>query len=210
MAFSLAKLKEFDFEKFQEELQNFDGDDLKRIGTASVGIRVLLIVIALIIVIAGGYKLLVAPKIKDLDKAIAEEGTLRKEFDAQQKKASNLEAYKDQLAEMERSFGAMLRQLPDKTDVQNLVVDLSQTGARNSLKVELLKPESEITKDFYAELPVKLKVFGKFHELARFVSDIAALPRIVTLHDIKISIVDAQKPTELSMEMTAKTYRYLE
>ncbi len=80
----------------------------------------------------------------------------------------------------------------------------------HELKVELLKPEEEVTKDFYAELPVKLKVFGKFHELARFVSDIAALPRIVTLHDIKISIVDAKTPTELSMEMTAKTYRYLE
>ncbi len=130
MAFSLDKLKEFDFEKFQEELQNFDGDDLKRIGTASVGIRALLIIIALIIVIAGGYKLLIAPKLQELDKAIAQEGTLRTDFDAQQKKAANLEAYKDQLAEMERSFGAMLRQLPDKTDVQNLVVDLSQTGAR--------------------------------------------------------------------------------
>lgn len=210
MAFSLDKLKEIDFEKIQEELQNFDADDLKRIGTASPAIRGLLIVIALALVIAGGYKFLISPKLDELEKAEAEEVTLRNTFDAEQKKASNLELYKDQLAEMERSFGAMLRQLPEKTDVENIVVDLSQTGARNSLKVELLKPGEELTKDFYAELPIKLKVFGKFHEFARFVSDVAALPRIVTLHDIKISIVDEETPTNLSMEMTAKTYRYLE
>lgn len=210
MAFSLEKLQDFDFQKFQEDLQNFDGDDLKRIGTASIGIRILLIVVVLAVVIAVGYFYIITPKIEELEKAQQEEITLRQTFDEKQRKAANLEAYVEQLAEMEQSFGAMLRQLPDRTDVENLIVDLSQTGARNSLKVELVRPEEEITKDFYAELPIRLKVFGKFHELARFVSDVAALPRIVTLQDIKISFADDSAPTDLTMEMTAKTYRYLE
>lgn len=210
MAFSLEQLRDFDFQKFQDEIQNFDGDDLKRIGTASLGIRVLLIAFVLFVVILVGYLYIITPKIEQLERVQNEETTLRQTFDEKQRKASNLDAYVEQLAEMEQSFGAMLRQLPDRTDVESLIVDLSQTGARNSLNVELVRPEEEIVKDFYAELPIRLKVFGKFHELARFVSDVAALPRIVTLQDIKISYVDDSSPTDLTMEMTAKTYRYLE
>ncbi len=207
MAISLEKLKEFDVNAFFEDLQTVD---FKAIGTAAPAIRGFLIALLFIAIIAGSYFFLIKPKLEDYERAQKEEVSLKKTFEAEQKKAANLDAYKDQLERMEGEFGSMLRQLPERTDVENLVVDLSQTGARNSLKVELLKPETEIAKEFYAELPVKLKVFGKFHELARFASDVAALPRIVTLHDIKISIVDAEKPTELSMELVAKTYRYLE
>lgn len=210
MAFSLEQLRDFDFQKFQDEIQNFDGDDLKRIGTASLGIRILLIAFVLLVVMLVGYFYIITPKVEQLERVQNEETTLRQTFDEKQRKASNLDAYIEQLAEMEQSFGAMLRQLPDRTDVESLIVDLSQTGARNSLNVELVRPEEEIVKDFYAELPIRLKVFGKFHELARFVSDVAALPRIVTLQDIKISFVDANSPTDLTMEMTAKTYRYIE
>ena len=103
-----------------------------------------------------------------------------------QRKAANLEAYQQQLADIEKSFGAMLRQLPGKTEVPNLLVDISQTGLAAGLEEKLFQPQSEIKKDFYAELPIRIRLTGSYHEMGEFVSGIAALPRIVTLHDIEI------------------------
>jgi type IV pilus assembly protein PilO len=157
-----------------------------------------------------------------LDRLRAEEGKelqLRTSFESKQAKAANLEAYEQQLEEMKESFGAMLRQLPDKTEVAALLVDVSQTGLAAGLEFELFQPEGEQLKDFYAELPIKIKVHGHYHEFGRFVSGLAALPRIVTLHDVKIDAPPAQKArtpgaapegARLSLQATVRTYRYLD
>jgi type IV pilus assembly protein PilO len=128
------------------------------------------------------------------------------------RKAANLEAYKDQLKEMERSFGAMLRQLPNKTEVPNLLVDISQTGLAAGLDEKLFQPTGENKRDFYAELPIKIRLTGSYHAIGNFVSGIAALPRIVTLHDIQVSTADAKTSgaDQLQLDITAKTYRYLD
>ena len=127
-----------------------------------------------------------------LMKAAAEEQDLRQQFQTKQQRAANLDAYKAQLAEMERSFGAMLRQLPGRTEVPNLLVDISQTGLAAGLQEKLFQPAPEINKGFYAELPIKIELVGSYHEFGRFVSGIAALPRIVTLHDISIEPVSGK------------------
>jgi type IV pilus assembly protein PilO len=147
-----------------------------------------------------------------LQKAESEELDLRSQFENKQQRAANLEAYKGQLAEMERSFGAMLRQLPGKTEVPNLLVDISQTGLAAGLQEKLFQPSSEQAKGFYAELPIKIKLVGSYHEFGTFVSGIAALPRIVTLHDIEIKPEGGKDSgfDNLTMDVTAKTYRYIE
>lgn len=147
-----------------------------------------------------------------LQKAEADEQDLRSQFENKQQRAANLDAYKAQLGEMERSFGAMLRQLPGKTEVPNLLVDISQTGLAAGLQEKLFQPGSEKSNGFYAELPIKIKLVGSYHQFGAFVSGIAALPRIVTLHDIQIAPSDKEKGVydNLTMDVTAKTYRYIE
>jgi type IV pilus assembly protein PilO len=138
-----------------------------------------------------------------------EEADLRQEFESKQAKAANLENYKKQLALMEESFGAMRRQLPDSTEVADLLVDVSQTGLAAGLEFELFQPQAEVPKDFYAELPIKIRVIGNYHEFGEFVSGLAALPRIVTIHDVQIQ-PRPNSPGDLIMEATARTYRYLD
>ena len=145
-----------------------------------------------------------------LQKAEADELDLRSQFENKQQRAANLDAYKAQLGEMERSFGAMLRQLPGKTEVPNLLVDISQTGLAAGLQEKLFQPGSEKSNGFYAELPIKIKLVGTYHQFGAFVSGIAALPRIVTLHDIQITPVNDKSYDNLTMDVTAKTYRYIE
>jgi type IV pilus assembly protein PilO len=147
-----------------------------------------------------------------LDRAKREETELRAAFEDRQRKAANFDAYRAQLADIERDFGAMLRQLPGKTEVPSLLVDISQTANGAGLREEKFEPNVEIQKDFYAEYPIKLRYIGNYHALGNFVSGIAALPRIVTLHDIDIKPVSDKgaSPDELTLDVTAKTYRYLD
>jgi len=139
-----------------------------------------------------------------------EEQALRQEFHTKHAKAVNLELYKQQLKDIERSFGALLRQLPGKTEVPNLLVDISQTGLSSGLEEKLFQPQGEVKKDFYAELPIRIRLTGSYHQFGQFVSGIAALPRIVTLHDIDIRSENKDAYDQLSLELTAKTYRYLD
>jgi type IV pilus assembly protein PilO len=140
-----------------------------------------------------------------------QEQQLRNQFHDKHSKATNLDLYKQQLADIEKSFGAMLRQLPSKTEVDNLLVDISQTGSAVALEEKLFQPETEVKKDFYAERPIKIRLTGSYHQFGEFVSGIAALPRIVTLHDVQITPVDKSAAfDQLQMELTAKTYRYLD
>jgi len=146
----------------------------------------------------------------ELQRRQAEELQLRQEFHDKHSKAVNLEVYKQQLKDIERSFGALLRQLPGKTEVPSLLVDISQTGLAAGLQEKLFQPEPEEKKDFYAELPIKIRLTGSYHQFGEFVSGIAALPRIVTLHDIDIKPDNKDAYDQLSLELTAKTYRYLD
>jgi len=146
----------------------------------------------------------------ELQQREQEEQTLRQEFKTKHSKAVNLELYKQQLKDIERSFGALLRQLPGKTEVPNLLVDISQTGLSAGLEEKLFQPQGEQKKDFYAELPIRIRLTGSYHQFGQFVSGIAALPRIVTLHDIDIRSDNKDAYDQLSLELTAKTYRYLD
>jgi len=191
-------------------------DDLRSLDTNDPGrwplpIRVGAIALAFAAVVAAGiYMFVIQEEIPLLERAQQDERDLRVQFEDKQRKAANFDAYRQQLAEIERDFGAMLRQLPGKTEVPSLLVDISQTALGAGLDELEFTPTGEIQKDFYAELPIRLRYTGSYHELGNFVSGIAALPRIVTLHDITIRPVDRQNPDELTMTVTAKTYRYLD
>ena len=204
---------------FVEQLRQLDFKDLGRwpFLFRALGVLIVLVVVTLLLVWYfvwgdnGNRPLLL--------KAEAEQKTLWATFDEKQRKAANLEAYRQQLAEIERTFGAMLRQLPGKTEVPSLLVDISQTGLAAGLQERLFQPGAETKMDFYAELPIKIQLTGGFHEFGQFVSGIAALPRIVTLHDIEITRASkasgsrkgAPAPTDqLTLNLTAKTYRYLD
>jgi type IV pilus assembly protein PilO len=194
---------------FIEDLKSLDIND---IGRWPLPIQAFFMVLFFFIATAGAFWFFVwQNQMPRLEKAQAEERELRTTFETKQKKAANFSAYKAQLAEIERSFGTMLRQLPGKTEIPNLLVDISQTGLGAGLQEELFQPMDELRKDFYAEKPIKIRLSGSYHEFGRFVSEIAALPRIVTLHDIEITPKDKDAAfDELVLNVTAKTYRYLD
>jgi len=163
-----------------------------------------------VLTVAGIYMLVWNEQRPELQRRQAEEQQLRAEFKEKHAKAVNLEIYKQQLKDIERSFGALLRQLPGKTEVPSLLVDISQTGLAAGLQEKLFQPQAEQKKDFYAELPIKIRLTGSYHQFGEFVSGIAALPRIVTLHDIDIKPDTKDAYDSLSLELTAKTYRYMD
>lgn len=144
-----------------------------------------------------------------LERLEREEVTLRTEFKTKHAKAVNLDLYKQQLEDIERSFGAMLRQLPGRTEMAGLLVDISQSGS-GVVTQQLFDPQAEVPRDFYAEQPIRIRVTGSYHQLAEFVSTIAALPRIVTLHDVNITSPRGSAYDQLQMDVTARTYRYLD
>lgn len=134
--------------------------------------------------------------------------TLKEQFSSKAYQAANLEAYKEQMQEMEVSFGALLRQLPSDTEVPGLLEDITRTGLGSGLEFEEIKLLPEVAQQFYIELPIQIKVTGGYHDLATFVSGVASLPRIVTLHDFELAPVSAGNSSRLSMQIMAKTYRY--
>lgn len=188
------------------KLNNLEVQDLKKVGTAPKPVQILVQVLLLAAILGAAGWFLVKPAFEELEEAEAKEDELRSELRVKQSKAAQLDAYREQLAEMEESFGTMLRQLPDETDMESLLIDLSQTSVAAGLEVNFFKPGSEQRREFYAEYPIQLRVSGSYHEFGAFVSGLAALPRIVTLHDISISTGGS----ELNMTLTAKTYRYLD
>src|SRR5210317_946866 len=191
-----------------EELQSLDVNDIGRWPVAFRAAVIALVFVA--VTFAGIWFTIVKDKAPVLQRAQAEEQELRVTFENKQKKAANYDAYKAQLAQIEQSFGTMLRQLPGETEIPSLIVDISQTGLAAGLQEKLFQPQAEIPKDFYAEKPIKIQLSGGYHEMANFVSGIAALPRIVTLHDINITTEQQGSFDSLSLEVTAKTYRYIE
>ena len=191
-----------------EELQSLDIND---VGRWPLAFRAAVIAIIFLLVVGlGVYWTIVQDKWPALQRAEQDHDELKLTFENKQRKAANYDDYLEQLAEIEQSFGTMLRQLPGETEIPNLIVDISQTGLAAGLQENLFQPQAEIPKDFYAEKPIKIRLSGGYHEIANFVSGIAALPRIVTLHDITITRENDNAYDQLSMEVTAQTYRYLE
>jgi type IV pilus assembly protein PilO len=181
--------------------------DINNIASWPLPARIFVVALVFFGVLGAGYWLDIKDQRINLEKVEAKETELRQVFEAKAKKAANLAAYEQQLEEMKESFGAMLRQLPNKTEVAELLVDISQTGLASGLEFELFKPQAEVPKEFYAELPISIRVKGDYHEFGNFVSGVAALPRIVTVHDVNIA---PGKSGELTMELLAKTYRYMD
>ena len=191
-----------------DELRGLDWRDPGRwpmpIRAGAVGVAFL------VVAVIGVYLFVWNGQRPELQRHQDEEQALRQQFRDKHAKAVNLEVYKQQLKDIERSFGALLRQLPGKTEVPSLLVDISQTGLAAGLEEKLFQPEPEHRMDFYAELPIKIRLTGSYHQFGEFVSGIAGLPRIVTLHDIDIKPDNKDAYDQLSLELTAKTYRYLD
>ena len=190
------------------DLSQFQNLDPENIGNWPIAAKGLVIAIIFIAVLGAGYYVDTMNVQDQIKKTRAKEATLKETFEVKQSKAVNLGAYKLQMKEMEESFGSMLRQLPSKNEVADLLVDITQTGLASGLEFELFQPKSEIPKDFYSELPISLRVIGGYHNFGEFVSGIASLPRIVTLHDLSISSSKGDSG-KLVLSATAKTYRYL-
>lgn len=190
-----------------ESIQNFDINDLdpNEIGIWPMPVKVILCILVLVGTLAGGYYFFLKDKQAALEKVQATEVTLKKEFEKKAGEAANLEAYKAQIAEMKKTFGGLLRQLPSDTEVPGLLEDITNTGLGSGLDFKSIKLQKERTREFYVELPIAISANGGYHELASFVSGVASLPRIVTLHDFQIR---PMKGGILQMKITAKTYRY--
>lgn len=189
-----------------EELRGLDFSD---VGSWSDFVYHFFAVLAFVAIIAAGLYTQVKPIREQIDTAKLQESRLRSEFETKQKKVANLDAYRAQLEEMRKSFAGLLRQLPSKAEVASLLNDISQTRVASGLEEELFQPEADQPREFYAELPNKIEVAGDFHDIANFVSQVSALPRIVTMHQVTL-LPHKDKPGQLKMTATAKTYRYLE
>jgi type IV pilus assembly protein PilO len=188
-------------------------DDLKNIDVNNMGswpvpIKIVGILVVCAIILFSGFWFLIQGELETYGEAQQKEVTLRETYMNKKGLAVNLPAYKQQMEEMEQTFGSLLRQLPNTTEVPDLLVDITQAGLGRGLEFTLFRPEKEQPKDFYAEMPISIEIRGNYHELALFVSDVAALPRIVTFGDININATG--KDNKLTMSAKAKTYRYLE
>ncbi len=195
-----------------EQLRSLDANNP---GSWPLPVKAVALVLVVVAVVAGAWYFHWEGQMQTIERARAQEQTLRQEFDTKQRRAANLEAYEAQLEEMRRTFGDMLRQLPSRAEVAELLVDISQTGLASGLEFELFRPQDAVTQEFYAELPVAIRVRGDYHQFAKFISGAANLPRIVTLHDITVGGAGgaqeaANEPGQLTMTLTAKTYWYLD
>ena len=193
-----------------EELQHHLEPD--NVGTAPMSVKIGIFAVVFVAIIAAGIYFDTTEQLKVLETHERRELELKDEFKVKADRAAKLELYKEQLAEMEASFGALLRQLPETTEVESLLIDVSQTGLAAGLEIKKFKPSAEEKKGFYAELPIALEVSGSYHQLATFISGIAALLRIVTISDMKLEPFDKEdvESGKLQMSATAKTYRYLQ
>ena len=192
--------------------------DFKDIGSAPQSVRYFILAVLLIIILVIGYFLLIKAKTEQLEMVQQLEVSLRAEFEEKQAKAANLEAYEAQLAEMRDLLQTMFRQLPSKTEMDKLLVDVSQTALGAGIDVQLFQPNMEAYHDFYAERPISVRMLGEYHQFGEFVSGVASLPRVVilTMHDISLRPVRAQdiggreNDSRLILEGTVKTYRYID
>ena len=197
------------FEDTMRSLREFDiGDlDFENVGSWPAAIKIIVWVGVLTLVLVGGYYYHIKGLQESLVKIEATEVKLREEFEKKAFKAANLDAYRKQMAEMEESFGALVSQLPSDTEVPGLLEDITNKGLLNGLEIASIDLQKERAQEFYVELPIAIAASGSYHDLGAFISGMAGLPRIVTLHDFSISAKGADS-NSLKMKIVAKTYRY--
>jgi len=193
---------------FNQIADDFKHTNWKDPGTWSMAPKILVLLLVLALIPVGGYVLLWQDQIEEIEKGVAQEETLKKDYLAKKTQAINLDLHKQQLREIDTQFGALLKQLPNKAQMDALLVDINQAGLSRGLQFELFRPAAaESAKEFYSELPITLKLIGTYHDMGGFAADVGQLPRIVTLNDVSI---EAGKDGNLSMDVTARTFRYLD
>ena len=207
----MASLKEVNWQELLEKVKNFEPDDINNIDWENMGSwpqagKVFFLILCFIGVLVGGYFLMIDSVRAALAQAEQKEQTLKQDFEKKAFRGANLEEYKDQMLEMEEAFGSLLQQLPRDTEVPGLVDDISSAALGAGLTLSAINPGSINKTEFYNELPIDIEVSGGYHEMGGFVSAVASLPRIVTLHDFNIKKDD--KPGKLLMTIRAKTYQY--
>ncbi len=193
------------------KLQDLNNIDFKNAGNLSFPVQAVMLAVIALLLVGAGYWFLWSPSLDELEQAKLKEVELRNVFLAKKKQAINLDAYKQQMIDIERTFGALLKQLPDKSQMDGLLTDINQAGLERGLEFELFRPGQESIAEFYAEMPIAIRVVGKYHDLGDFATDISKLSRIVTLNNVSISVIGKDgKDSRLAMDAIAKTYRYLD
>ncbi|MES2547433.1 MAG: type 4a pilus biogenesis protein PilO [Pseudomonadota bacterium] len=193
------------------KLDDFNNIDFKNAGSLPMPVKLVLLGFLFLLLIGLGYWFLWSPQIDEFDQAEAKEQELRQVFLAKKSQAVKIEAYKQQMIDIEKTFGALLKQLPDKSQMDGLLTDINQAGLGRGLEFDLFKPGQETIADFYAEMPIQIKIKGSYHDIGAFATDISKLSRIVTLNDMSIAPLNRDtKDGPLTLEAVAKTYRYLD
>jgi type IV pilus assembly protein PilO len=193
------------------KLEDFNQIDFNNAGSLPWPVKGVLLGVLLVLIVGAGYWFMWSPALEELEVAKQKETELREVFLNKKRQAVNLDAYKQQMVDIEKTFGALLRQLPDKSKMDGLLTDINQAGLERGLEFELFKPGQETIADFYAVMPITIKVTGSYHDLGAFATDISKLSRIVTLNDLSIiTMAKDGKDSKLVMDATAKTYRYLD
>jgi type IV pilus assembly protein PilO len=193
---------------FNQIADDFKRTNWKDPGTWTMAPKVLVLLLILAAIPAGGYVAVWEGQLAELERGVAQEGNLKKDYLAKKTQAVNLDLHKQQLREIDTQFGALLKQLPNKAQMDALLVDINQAGLSRGLQFELFKPAAaEAAREFYAELPITLKLIGTYHDMGGFAADVGQLPRIVTLNNVSI---EAGKDGNLTMDVTARTFRYLD
>lgn len=193
------------------KLEDFNNIDLQNVGSLPLPIKAVLLGALGLVLIGLGYWFMWSPALEELDQSIEKEKELRTVFLTKKSQAIKIDAYRQQMVEIEKTFGALLKQLPDKSEMDGLLTDVNQAGLGRGLEFELFKPGQETVAEFYAEMPIQIKVLGSYHDLGAFATDVSKLPRIVTLNNLSVQPVNKEaKDGRLVLEAVAKTYRYLD
>lgn len=192
---------------------DFNNIDFNNMGSLPVPVKLVLLSILALLIVVGGYFLLWSGEIDAFDQAEAKEQELRQTFLSKKSQAVKIEAYRQQMVDIEKTFGALLKQLPDRSQMDGLLTDINQSGLGRGLEFELFKPGQEVVADFYAEMPIEIKLLGNYHDIGAFATDVSRLSRIVTLNNLSIAPVKSNlkgASGTLMLEAVAKTYRYLD
>ena len=207
----MAKDNKFDLQPYLDKINEFDPNDIdwENMGSWPLTGKVIFCAIIAIVILIGGYFMMLEPMQVQLSRESKQEVQLKRDFENKAFQVANLAEYKDQMIEMEQSFESILKQLPRDTEVPGLIDDISLAALNNGLDLKMISPQKQISTEFYNELPIQIEVEGDYHELGAYVSSVASLPRIVTLHDFSITR-KGKDSDSLSLKILAKTYRYNE
>lgn len=207
----MAKDNKFDLQPYLDKINEFDVNDIdwENMGSWPVAGKAVFCSIIAMAILVGGYFMMLEPMNIKLSREVKQEVQLKKDFENKAFQVANLAEYKSQMIEMEQSFESILKQLPRDTEVPGLIDDISLAALNNGLDLKVISPQKQVSTEFYNELPIEIEVEGDYHELGAYVSSVASLSRIVTLHDFSISTT-GKDGGDLSLKILAKTYRYNE